>query len=146
MNDTSRYADVQQLISQYFHGLDNRDFPAMLNCLTEDVDWRVSSVRSGRDDVAKAMEERPTDFEVRHLITNLFIDTNESSINAKFLITTFAHFLKEGDEVPFPMTPPLILADVATEIVETDQGLKFKSFIASILFKNPVATHVIKNR
>jgi len=94
------FAETQLQINRYFNALDRRDYPTLLDCLTDDVYWRVSSERAGRDDVALAMEERPANAVVRHLATNLDVSIVEGEIDVFFLLITFAYFTKDGDTVP----------------------------------------------
>ena len=139
MEPIQSFTEVQLMLNRYFNALDSRDYPTLLDCLTDDVDWKVSSVRSGRADVAQAMEERPANAVVRHLVTNLDLRAEGDELSAFFLLSTFVHFTVEGDALPYPIAPPVIVADMRAKIVSTPDGPKMRQLLASIIFKKPDA-------
>jgi hypothetical protein len=137
MKNYELFVDAQLLINRYFNALDSRDYETLLNCLTEDVDWQVSSIRAGRSDVAKAMAERPEHVEVRHLVTNLDVCQDGDAADAFFLLSTFVHFRTEGSSVPYPISPPVIVADMRAHLVQGPSGLQMRKLLAQIIFKQP---------
>lgn len=137
MKNYELFVDTQLLINRYFNALDTRDYETLLGCLTEDVDWQVSSVRAGRMDVAKAMEERPAHVEVRHLVTNLDVRPDGDSADAFFLLSTFVHFRSDESDTPYPISPPVIVADMRARLVQAPEGLQMNRLLAKIIFKKP---------
>lgn len=132
----SDFSEVQALINSYFNAMDRRDFPAALDCLTEDVDWRVSANRSGRDEVAATLRDFPGNFVSRHLVSNLEI-AGGTEIEAFFVVQTFVHFLNDGDATPYPISPPSALTDVEATVVRTDDGPRIKRIAVSTIMRNP---------
>ena len=129
------YPAVQQLIYGYWNAMDRRDYPAVLDCLTDDVEWRASSSCEGRAAVAKALEQRPANLVVRHFISNLVVEGGDDRREAFFLIAAFARVVDDGDVAPYPTDAPQVIGDVRATVVATPHGPKIAKLAASVIFR-----------
>jgi hypothetical protein len=137
MTSSSIRFDVQQLIFKYWNALDRRDYPKLLSLLTDDVDWRLSSNRSGRQAVAEALDERAPNLVVRHLIDNLVVEDSEDGYEAVFVLTAFAHFAGPAEAGPYPTAPPGVLCDITASVASTPEGLRIRRMVSSDVFRTP---------
>lgn len=136
MEDRFDFGEVQQLINEYFNALDRRDYELLVNCLAEDVDWRLRGDRSGRDQVIEALSDRPENFDVRHFVTNLQI----TGSRAFFILTVLGYFRGDEENAPYVLDGsdrvhgPMI-ADINITLVRTAEGIKIKQMLSSLIFR-----------
>lgn len=133
----AEFVEIEQLINRYFNALDRRDHAALLDCLTEDVDWRMRGDRIGRAQVAQALAERPDNFMVRHLITNLEI----RDASAFFLLVVIGVFSEQRQTAPYSLVPPNhvhgpVIADCNAQFRDTSEGLKMSRLTGSVVFNS----------
>ncbi|KXU29421.1 hypothetical protein A0J57_18595 [Sphingobium sp. 22B] len=126
---------AQQLILRYWNALDRRDYPAMLDLLTEDVEWKVSAMCEGRAAVAAELEKRPSNMVVRHIISNIVVDDAPEGQEVFFLLTAFGRLTEDGDKPPYPLELPQILGDIRATVVERDGQLRISRIAASPVFR-----------
>ncbi|GEM_PF-2620376 len=132
---TLDYDAVQKVIYGYWNALDRRDYPVMLDLLTEDVEWRAGAACDGRAAVAKALEQRPTKLVVRHFISNLAMEDGDDAREVFFLLAAFGRIARDGEASPYPSGVPHVIADVRATIVSTQDGPKIAKMHASVVIR-----------
>lgn len=128
-------SEVGQVVHRYWNAIDRSDYPTVLELLSEEVDWRVSSNRSGRAEVAQALAQRPADRIVRHLITNLSVNAARGECEAFFLITAFAAKVQSGDTGARHVSGPAVIADVSASFTRIDGALKISRLVTTRVFQ-----------
>jgi ketosteroid isomerase-like protein len=126
---------AQQLINGYFNALDRRDYDAVLDLLTDDVDWRLNGSRSGRAEVAQALSARPENFAVRHFVSNLEVTGGD----VFFLLMVIGYFTGDEETAPYSLgtkeTHGPIIGDMQAQLVQTADGLKISQLTSDVVFK-----------
>lgn len=108
-NITAADADrLEELILDFFMGLDTGDFEALVACMAPDGDWhRQGKVLRGRDTILKAMADRGSDVRTAHLVTNFqIVSASGDSASVRFYMAghRFDGPVTKGE--PAPMDVP----------------------------------------
>lgn len=95
----------QQLMTSFYRGLDERDFPLLLSTLAHDAVWdREGTQLKGHDAVRAAMAARSKTMVIFHFLTNF--DVKQSSPDVAHL---WAYMLCIGDETGAAPVFPIAL-------------------------------------
>jgi hypothetical protein len=135
MIDASLYAVSSQTVLKFWRSLDHGDFDSLIGLLMPDARWnRAGKWREGHSDIRTALSERPPNLFVRHLITNLLGERDDSGIQLRYMLIAHSCRRVEGDAAPFPAGPPTLIVDYASTCVETPDGWKLSSLSGTQVF------------
>ncbi len=130
----AQFSAAEELIVRYWRALDRSDYPAVLDCLAEDVDWRVSEPCRGRAEVAAVLQRRPLARVTRHVVTNMLIEPRSGGCAASYVLMAFAH-QSEGEDRPHPISCPSILADMDVEMESVGADWRMTKMAADVIFR-----------
>ena len=104
----------QQLLVEFFHRLDTKEFGLLVDLFDEEGSWRRPTVLlRGRAEIASAMAKRSATAVTRHLVSNfLVIDDRGEEVDAVASLTTYSIDSGEHREMPCVQT----LADGHTQL------------------------------
>lgn len=100
------YWEISNLVSHFYAVLDERDYPSVIDCFTDDGAWfRRGSAVKGKAAIEDAMAHRPADFHTAHIVSNVRIHmTDEVNGQARFYLTGYPYHgtIPAGTYVPLP--------------------------------------------
>lgn len=136
MIDAASFAEVSQLIHEFWSNLDRNDYPGVLQCILPDGRWnRAGRWREGHDDIALALEERPAGLFVRHLVSTLRADREGEDIVCRFYLVAFSSRAADESPPPYPVAAPTLIADYTAVCALTSEGWRFRSLSGSGAFR-----------
>lgn len=120
--DADVYAEALALVCGFYSALDDRDTASVVACFTDDGVWhRPDGARSGADEIASVVTNRPKDHVTAHCVSNLRLQADAKSYKAKYYLTVFG---SSSDTAPRIVS----LLDCEDELVEVvDVGLQVAS-------------------
>lgn len=128
---------LEQLVLRFWRALDRRDYAAMLAMLTDDASWLREEWLVGQEAIGQSLEARPSDLQVRHLVTNIIVDPTPDGAEVTSLVTAFAASGPEADILP--SAAPALLADVDMAVVRAGFGWSIKRIEPRIRFRQSPA-------
>lgn len=86
-------SELTQVLHAFFHALDERQYGFMLECFEPDGRWlRQGRWLQGRDAIGQALEARPLDQRIRHVITNSFVqEAGRDVARVQAYMTAYRH-------------------------------------------------------
>ncbi|MCB1490590.1 MAG: nuclear transport factor 2 family protein [Rhodobiaceae bacterium] len=128
---------LEDLLLDFFMGLDTFAFDGLANCLAEDGEWhRQGKVLRGRAMVLDAMAERGRDVRTAHVVTNFQVTgTGGATARARFYLVGYRYDGPVTEGVPAPMQPPFSVGLYDCRFAMTGDGWKIASLSGSPRFK-----------
>ncbi len=104
-NQLQDEADCTRLCIDFAHHIDTRSYEPVLDLFTDDGKFdRLGTVFSGRDEIRRFLESRPTDVVTRHLCTNIRINM-QSPDEATGTCYVLFFSGKAGTDAKLPIPP-----------------------------------------
>ncbi len=112
-------------LNRFFRALDDCAYEACTDLLSENGSWiRQGKPLVGRTALLETLRARPAGLLTRHIISNMIVTRiSQTTYDATFYSTVFAHQTKTGDEIPPVSLPAAISVFKAKLKYENDQWL-----------------------
>ena len=133
--------DVQKVMSEFYHYVDQGDFENAANLYVEDANWESMSHKlKGRDNILKALHGGLTDGTIRHVQTNTVVTVIDNDhAEARWYSTVY--YSDEGrienSDGPLPFKGPHRVQDFHTAAMRTPDGWRFTSRKSQLIFRRP---------
>ncbi|MBD3759636.1 nuclear transport factor 2 family protein [Rhizorhabdus sp.] len=139
MVDPLLYVRCQQLLAEFWSAMDNRRTDELMSLVADNIRWQREKMYEGRENVRAAIEARPGNLQIRHLISNLTIARiGAGQLEAKFLLSPVFAMAKDGASAPYPSEPVLRIAEFKVGISETAEALSINSILFEMLFEREI--------
>lgn len=135
MTDTSLQFRCQDLIYRFWHALDHRRIEEVMSYLTPDARWQRERWCEGEADIRAALEARPPELRIRHVITNIHIDEVPGGFLARLLMVPQFAMAYNEDKAPFEAPPLAMIGDLTVKIENTDCALAISEIACSPVFQ-----------
>jgi hypothetical protein len=117
--------DCSQTVLRLFDAMDALRYDDVAAAFTPDGVWhRAGKALRGREAIIAAMNERPRDRRVRHVITNVLVDVHdESNASGRCYVTAYAGPLSAE---PALINAPWLMLTATHAFVATPDGWKIR--------------------
>lgn len=124
-----------RLIADFAYFVDSRQYDSLVDLLAEDCSFeRRGAVLSGRSAILDFMRARPEHVVTRHVCTNIRIDqTGPGTARGGCTLLMFHGALDQHGQ-PTSGQPSITVADYQDTFVATEDGWRFASRVATIIF------------
>lgn len=118
--------DCAQVVNRFYNSLDDRRYEALTDCFMEDGVWkRQGKELHGRDAIMSAMEERGDNLVIRHVVTNIEVNIQDSDhVSTSEYVTIYRYDGDEKTEGPAPLDGPGVIFLYKDKMQRTDSGWK----------------------
>ena len=134
--------DVQKVLRQYYHHVDQREYDKATALFTPDVDWDVMGLKvNNHEDMLEALQQSLGSDTIRHVLTNTVVTViDEDHATARSYNTLYytAGVRIEDQDEPLEFEGPHRTHDAYAELVRTDDGWKIAKRRTQMIFRrNP---------
>jgi ketosteroid isomerase-like protein len=129
----------EQLSIEYARAVDFRDYDNFIELFTEDAILDLGKRLEGKDAIRESINQRSADVRTRHVLTNIFIEVQDSS-HARGIsyLTLYRHIGEESRRRgPVASILPTAVGHYEDNFVRTDAGWRFKSRVLHVAFRDP---------
>ena len=131
--------DVQKVLRQYYHHVDQREYDKATALFTPDVDWDVMGLKvNNQEDMLEALQQSLGSDTIRHVLTNTVVtvvDENHATARSyNTLYYTADTEYRESDN-PLAMEGPHRLLDSYAELTRTSDGWRISKRRSLIVFR-----------
>lgn len=133
------YVRCQQLLCSFWSAMDHRRTDELMSLITDDMRWQRERMYEGRTDIRTAIEARPANLQIRHLMTNLTVRPGTSGYDAEFILAPVFAMTEAGATPPYASDLIANVAEFRAGIVETNDGLRVSSITFEMLFQRAPA-------
>jgi hypothetical protein len=118
------HSEIADRIHRFFRALDVRDYDTVVRLVAEDGVWHRQGKALTRATIPEAMAERSATMVIRHVVSNLIVDGDET-VEASFLLTVYRSDSGETPSGPLPLEGPAQISDCTATLVQTTEGWRF---------------------
>ena len=84
--------DCTGVLLRFYRCLDESRYDELADLFAPDGVWhRFGKRRTGREDILRALHERPAAQTTRHIVTNVLVDAREHEASATLCVTAYRH-------------------------------------------------------
>ena len=133
--------DVQKVMSEFYHYVDQGEFEKAANLYVEDANWESMGHKlKGRDNILKALYGGLTDGTIRHVQTNTIVTViDDDHAEARWYSTVY--YSDEGRienlDGPLRFKGAHRVQDFHTAVMRTLDGWRFTSRKSRLIFRRP---------
>jgi hypothetical protein len=127
---------LEQLVFRFWRALDHRNYGEMLNMMAEECRWVRGRVLEGKAQIGHELEARPSDMDIRHLVSNFVTDELDDRLAARYTIVAFSAKRLAGQEGPLKSRPPTLLADIDMRFSRAGEGFLILNIEPVVVFRD----------
>jgi hypothetical protein len=129
----------ERLSVAYARAVDFRDYDAFVELFADDACLELGMRLEGKDAIRRSMEARAEDIRTRHVLTNIFVEAQDSShARGTVYLTLYRHIgLDSMRDAPVPSTLPTAVGHYDDAYVLTAAGWRFQTRTLHVAFRNP---------
>jgi 3-phenylpropionate/cinnamic acid dioxygenase small subunit len=129
----------EKLSVAYACAVDFRDFEAFVDLFADDACLELGMRLEGKDAIRRSMEARAEDIRTRHVLTNIFVEAQDSThARGAVYLTLYRHIgLDSMRDAPVPSTLPTAVGHYDDTYVLTAAGWRFQTRKLQVAFRNP---------
>lgn len=101
-----------------------RQYDTLIDLMAEDGVWHRQGKALTRATIPQAMMERSVTMLIRHVVSNLIVD-GEETVEATFLLTVYRNDSGEVPSGPLPLEGPVQIGDCTATLVRVGGGWRF---------------------
>ena len=129
----------EQLSIEYARAVDFRDYAAFVELFVDDALLDLGMRLEGKAAIRESMQKRPDEIRTRHVLTNIFIEVQDS-LHARGIsyLTLYRHVgAASARNAPVPSILPTAIGHYEDTFVKTPAGWRFKTRTLHVAFRNP---------
>jgi hypothetical protein len=133
--DAAAHLRCQDLVHRLWNALDHRRLDEVMSLMTPDARWQRDRWYEGADAIRAALEARPADRTIRHVVTNLIVDADGAGFQVRMLLIPQMAKVAEGMSAPFKASPMASVADLKVRITAVGEALKVSEISFEPVFR-----------
>ena len=138
MVDPIIYADITQRIHEVYRALERFDYSFVERFFTPDCKCgRNGNWRQGHEAILAALNERPANRMVRHVIASISVEPEGDGFLVQYSMFSAHNDGAPESTPPFSTTETRLIGDATDRLVWRDGQLKFQEMDGQFLFQAP---------
>ena len=135
MPDAQVFADIHQLLADFFGCVDGNHLGGAAECFAPDGTWhRMGTDLTGREAILAALNERPADRITLHLFSNLRLLDHDAD-SATYTYGLIVHVTRTEDGSPRPGTMTMSVMKGRDTATRTEDGWHFARREANLIYR-----------
>jgi hypothetical protein len=128
---------AENLVVDFFYGLDTFDFEALVGCMAPDCEWhRQGKILRGHPMILAAMAERGSDVRTAHLVTNFrIVSADATSAEARFYMVAYRYDGAVSNNEPATLDLPFSIGLYSCRYVRAGDGWTIADLRSELRFR-----------